>query len=73
MPELPRLLHDFLRPADTDAVVTVARAAAGAAAHQPAAARLMYGGRGICPGLVVMQFFVRMRLFFGGVAAAPYN
>ena len=64
LPELPRLLHDFLkhRPA-TDQQRGLAELLAEQKRTNKLLQSLVYGGMGFVLGLLVMQLFIRIRIF----------
>ncbi len=63
LPDLPRLLHDYLQ----DRPTSLRRELKDLLAEQKRTNRLLqgliYGGLGFALGLVVMQLVVRVRLF----------
>ena len=64
LPELPRLLHDFLkhRPAN-DHQRELAELLAEQKRTNKLLQSLVYGGMGFVLGLLVMQLFIRIRIF----------
>jgi ubiquinone biosynthesis protein len=63
LPDLPRLLHDFLRHRRSHERVDLAELLAEQKRTNRLLQGLMYGGIGFALGLIVMQFVVRIRLF----------
>ncbi len=65
LPELPRLLHDYLQQRSTDAQQQSLTAELLRAQQRTnrLLQRLIYGGMGFVLGLLVMQFVIRVRIF----------
>ncbi len=63
LPDLPRLLHDFLRQRPHDNRVDLQELLATQKRTNRLLQSLIYGGLGFVLGLLVMQLFVRVRIF----------
>jgi ubiquinone biosynthesis protein len=63
LPDLPRLLHDFLRHRRTRERVDLTELLAEQKRTNRLLQGLMYGGIGFAVGLIVMQLVVRVRVF----------
>ncbi|ABM41112.1 2-octaprenylphenol hydroxylase [Acidovorax sp. JS42] len=63
LPDLPRLLHDFLRQRPNDNRVDLQELLATQKRTNRLLQSLIYGGLGFVLGLLVMQLFVRVRIF----------
>ncbi|RZJ26533.1 MAG: ubiquinone biosynthesis regulatory protein kinase UbiB [Haliea sp.] len=63
LPELPRLVHDFLQQRPSDLQRDLKELLAEQKRTNRLLQSLMYGGLGFALGLVVMQLVVRVRLF----------
>ena len=63
IPELPRLLHDALRPRPRDQQYALRELLEAQHRTNRLLQSIIYGGLGFVLGLLVMQLFVRMRIF----------
>ena len=61
--ELPRLLHDALRPRPRDQQYALRELLEAQHRTNRLLQSIIYGGLGFVLGLLVMQLFVRMRIF----------
>lgn len=63
LPDLPRLLHDFLRQRPHDGRADLQELLAAQKRTNRLLQSLLYGGLGFVLGLLAMQLFVRIRFF----------
>jgi len=63
LPDLPRLLHDYLRQKPHDSRAELLELLAAQKRTNRLLQSLLYGGLGFVLGLLAMQLFVRIRFF----------